>query len=188
MKKESTPSLEKRIKTLGAKGLQKFTRENMGFIQELLNAREFAKSERARVDEYTTPILLAANLRANLRSGDGTKMIGHGEQITDRKHVYLCDDEDACRAYYEACRTANIEHGWTGNPMFCPALVAENEVSGKECELISRFSVVCHCPEFNYCSLEHRDVLLELLIKMFWVEKKYVGAEESAKRSLSGRG
>ena len=86
-------------------------------------AQAFAECERERVDAYIAPVFARFNFVI------GPTMAAHykdgGQRITDPGKLYLCEDEEQCKAYYAACDDAHRAHGFTGKPGYCPALIAE---------------------------------------------------------------
>ncbi len=96
-------------------GLKKWASKVRPLIIEMLTKRAFAEVERKRVDAYIAPVF------ARFRFVDD-----EGAVITDPDMLYRCDDEAMCAAYYAACDVAHREHGFTGEPGECPALVAEH--------------------------------------------------------------
>jgi hypothetical protein len=95
----------------------------------LLAVLELAQEESARlralVDAYSQPILDKAGL-----------VDDEGNPITDLRRAWLCQDGDACDAYYAARLQANNDNGFDLGDS-CPALVAESSVTDAENALIA---------------------------------------------------
>ena len=102
-------------KKLTIAGLKKWASKMRPLVVEMLTKRAFAEVERKRVNAYIAPVF------AQFRFVDD-----EGAVITDPERLYHCDDEAMCAAYYAACDVAHREHGFTGKPGECPALVAEH--------------------------------------------------------------
>ncbi len=102
-------------KTLTIASLKRWAPKLRPLVVEMLAKRAFAEVERKRVDTYIAPVF------AQFRFVDD-----EGAVITDPERLYHCDDEAMCAAYYAACDVAHREHGFTGEPGECPALVAEH--------------------------------------------------------------
>jgi len=119
----------------------------------VLAAREIAAERRTHVDGYIKPLLAVMDLR-------DTK----GEQILDTKWLFLCEDEDACTAFYAACDVAHREHGFHLEPGYCPALVAESNAINAENALIEAASAHFEVDFTRLFKLEQRRQLLDLLV------------------------
>ena len=102
-------------KTLTIAALKRWAPKLRPLVVEMLSKRAFAEVERKRVDAYIAPVF------AQFRFVDD-----EGNAIVDEKRLYHCEDKALCDAYYAACDVAHREHGFTGEPGECPALVAEH--------------------------------------------------------------
>ena len=102
-------------KTLTIASLMRWAQKLRPLVVEMLSKRAFAEVERKRVDAYIAPVF------AQFRFVDD-----EGNAIVDEKRLYHCEDKALCDAYYAACDVAHREHGFTGEPGECPALVAEH--------------------------------------------------------------
>ena len=127
----ATKTRKSPAKTLTITSLKRWAPKLRPFVVEMLAKRAFAEVERKRVDAYIAPVF------AQFRFVDD-----EGAVITDPDMLYRCDDEAMCAAYYAACDVAHREHGFTGEPGECPALVAEHTQLKAEwavLELMERF-------------------------------------------------
>lgn len=118
-------------KTLTIAALKRWAPKLRPLVVEMLSKRAFAEVERKRVDAYIAPVF------AQFRFVDD-----EGNAIVDEKRLYHCEDKALCDAYYAACDVAHREHGFTGEPGECPALVAEHTQLRAEwavLELMERF-------------------------------------------------
>jgi len=77
-------------------------------------AMAFAQVERERVDAYVLPIF------QTFRFVDE-----HGVQIASPSDLYLCNDNEKCKAFFDQCDAAHREHGWIDPEGRCPAGTAE---------------------------------------------------------------
>ena len=102
-------------KTLTIAALKRWAPKLRPLVVEMLAKRAFAEVERKRVNAYIAPVF------AQFRFVDD-----EGAVITNPKRLYHCEDAAMCAAYYAACDIAHREHGFTGEPGECPALVAEH--------------------------------------------------------------
>lgn len=96
-------------------------------VAALRAAQKLAAERRAHVNSYLLPLLLDAGLRKP-----------DGVQVTDLGRLYLCKDEEACARFFAACDAAHAANGYAGlGAGYCPALMAENEVTKAERALLA---------------------------------------------------
>lgn len=103
------------LPTVTVTKLKSWARRNKDLAMTVAKAKAFAQIERERVDAYITPLFA----RYGFKDEDG-------QPIANASKLYLCEDDAACKAFYAECLTAHAANGWTGDPEFCPALVAED--------------------------------------------------------------
>lgn len=96
---------------------KRWAKQNRPLAVNALNARAHAELERERVAAYIRPVFESFTWPAGM----------DGHAITGHKDIYLCEDEELCRRYFDACDAAHRLHGFTGPKDHCPALVAESE-------------------------------------------------------------
>lgn len=91
-------------------------------VRAVLLAELFAKCERERVNAYILPLfeLYTFEVKPEWRHE------GEPTRITNPDRLYLCDDEEKLKEWYEECDKEHRKHGFTGPKGHCPALIAEN--------------------------------------------------------------
>ena len=122
-------------------------------------AQAYAQLERERVDAYVLPIFQ----RYNFQYGHEITRGQYKGPIPTPNELYLCEEEELIKDYYEECDKAHREHGFTGEHGYCPALVAD-EVRRKAENAFLRLG----CELFGLDDLphmtEHRKKMLDLLL------------------------
>jgi hypothetical protein len=121
-------------------------------------ARVYAEMERERVDAYILPIFQRYGFTYGSIAGDEA-----GQPLKSPKHLFLCEDEERVREYFEDCDVAHRAHGFTGPKGHCPALIAEHLVITTENLLIDLASEQFHA-DFHGLFGKDRERLLDLLI------------------------
>ena len=123
----------------------------------VLMARVYAQMERERVNAYILPIFNTYKFEC----ADRWKDRGYEPPITSPDRIYLCDDEPQVQSFYEACDKAHRDHGFTGKPGHCPALIAEHLVIVTEQALID---LAIPLTGIDHVYGENRTKYLDLLI------------------------
>jgi hypothetical protein len=112
----TTPTLAK---------FKSWSKTNKPLAQAVCMAKAFAQLERARVDAYIQPLFETFGF-----------VDDEGNKIDNQRHLYRCDDEVMCKAFYAESDAAHRAHGFTGPEGHCPALRAENLLIQAENHLI----------------------------------------------------
>lgn len=160
-------------KTPSVQQFKRLVREAAPLAEAMIVAREFAKTERARVDAYIDPLL--ASLKIQYRGG-----LNVSGTITNHNHLYLTDDP-RCQEGGEVWKlfdAAHREHGFTGEFGYCPALVAEDDARKAEHAYLAatgaHFGVEA-CDLYGNNRKEFLDLMLGAT-RLFWKERAAVGA------------
>lgn len=119
----------------------------------VLEARRIAKERRADVDAYIAPVFARFSFMSQW----------NGEPITCVRDLYLSSDEEQCQAFFAACDEAHRAHGYDMQPGFCPALVAEREVTKAEHAMLTYFGEHLGIP-FGELICEARDHAVTLFL------------------------
>jgi len=140
--------------------LKTWARENRGLAVTVAKAMAFAQVERERVDAYIRPIFVRYQFTNDM---DRPRNTHRGEILTDPKYLYLSEDEERCKAYYEECDRAHREHGYRGEVGTCPALVAEDLQRRAEQLLLDELGRFVGVDGADFCrTLELRAKALDL--------------------------
>ncbi len=95
-------------------------------LAKLIELREFAATERTRVDAYILPVLKEFQF----------KSMDTGSVIESAEDLYLTEDEDGVAKFFKRAQELHAEHGWTGDPECNPASVASYAVITQEQEVV----------------------------------------------------
>lgn len=115
-------------------------------------AKAFAQVERDRVDAYIKPLLADFSLKDD-----------DGNYITEPNAVYLCNNEEQVKEYFEACDREHRKHGFTGPHGHCPALIAENLQMDAEQALIQAGAILFGMAELHVYGEDRKNILNILL-------------------------
>lgn len=147
-----TQTATSKIAKLTPVKLQRWARSNRALVQAMLDARKHAQAERARVDGYIEPLFTTFSF-----------VDERGAAITKSSSLYRCQDEDAVAKFYAACDAAHREHGFTGEPGYCPALVADHAAVKAETAVVRSMEQLLGVEVLN---MDHRAKLLGIVVNM----------------------
>lgn len=127
---------------------------------KVLVARAHAQVTREHVNGYT----LAA-------FAEWTFMDDEGGRITDPDRLYraLDTDEAKCAEWYNHCRILHAANGYTVKPGYCPALIAESELSDAEHALLTHAGKAFGMPGLATSYGELRKRALDLYMRQIRV-------------------
>lgn len=103
------------LKNINVRKFKTWARKNQDLALTVVKAQAFYQLERERVDAYIAPVFAGFGFKDE-----------DGDPIPSASKLYLCEDDDACAAFYAACDVAHRANGWTGEAGHCPALTAES--------------------------------------------------------------
>ena len=112
-------------------------------VRAYLKTRAYAETMRKAVDKIEREVLQESPLPGpENRPGNRRK---YSETITEPNEVYLCEDEEALKKYYQKVNLREREAGLKPDDMaddYCPALVAENLQSDIERLVINEMAYI----------------------------------------------
>lgn len=147
-----TQTATSKITKLTPVKLQRWARSNHALVQAMLDARKHAQAERARVDAYIEPLFATFGFVDEC-----------GAAIATSHSLYHCQDEGAVSKFYAVCDAAHREHGFTGEPGYCPALVADHDAVKAETAVVRSMEQLLGVEVLN---MDHRAKLLGIVVDM----------------------
>lgn len=138
-------------------------REAIDAAAKLLVARAHAEVTAEKIAEIVAPVLARHQLKTTPYARRGVER--PAEVITDEKHLYLCDDDDACKAYYADRHNAIVAAGFEVEQDYCPACIADTERVDAEVALL-KLTDARLGTRFADAWGESRDKALHLLVSV----------------------